>query len=111
MELNTTGNFSLDNEISNKLIKGQIFGLELDLLPEGLVYSQGRYTYRFLRDKGERISGVIDLGNGGRCRLVAYFISQDPDSKKGHFRYTLSELSDGADTDDSSHPSNMGKMW
>lgn len=110
MELNTTGNFSLDNEISNKLIKGQIFGLELDLLPEGLVYSQGRYTYRFLRDKGEPISGVIDLGNGERRRLVAYFIGQDPDSGKGHFKYTLHELPK-ADTDDASHPSNMGKIW
>ncbi len=111
MELTTTGNFLLDEEVSSQLIKGKIFGLELNLLPEGLLdYKKDCHAYRFMRDKGEHISGFIDLGNGEHRRLVAYFIDQDPNSNKGHFKYTLHELS-REDTDDASHPSNMGKTW
>ena len=49
----------------------------------------------------EHISGFIDLGNGEHRRLVAYFIDQDPNSNKGHFKvHATSFLRE--DTDDAS---------
>ncbi len=94
MKLCDTGHFILNDAVANGLIKGDIFGLNLQLWYEERPGVYQDQSYPFRRDKGSQVAGVVDLGNGERRRLVATFTGQ---RNPARFNYTLSEIPEEVD--------------
>jgi hypothetical protein len=93
MKLCDTGHFFLEDDVAKGLINGDIFGLNLKLnTEEGGVRVDK--PYRFCRDEGNSVVGTIDIGNGQRRRLVAFFLF-------GHFAkfsYSITEIPEQIDS-------------